>query len=164
MFEQIITIVKSFHIIKVTPLQIDEAVNSKTMNLNRLEAITTAKIINELKPDETYVDCPSTNINAYKEYLESFLTHNSKIIAEHKADLIYPVVSAASILAKVTRDREIESLKRKHNVEFGSGYPSDPSTVKFLKENYKKYDFFRKSWASYKNVAGQSKQSSLSKF
>ncbi len=164
MFEQIKEIVKDYKIIIVSSKQIDESLTSKTLNLNQLEGVTSAKIINELKPDIAYLDCPSNNIPSFTEYVISFLTHKTKIVAEHKADLTYPVVSAASILAKVTRDREIEKLKRKHNVEFGSGYPSDPTTVKFLKENYNKYDFFRKSWISWKRVAEGKKQSSLGNF
>ena len=164
MFEQIKEIVKDYKIKIVSPEQIDSALNSKALNLNKLEGFTAAKIIDELSPNIAYLDCPSNNISAFTEFMNNAVTVDVKIIAEHKADLNYPIVSAASILAKVTRDREIEKLKQKYNIDFGSGYPSDPKTVKFLKENYDKYNFFRKSWASWKRVAEGKKQSSLTKF
>jgi ribonuclease HII len=90
-----------------------------------------------------------------------------EIICEHKADLNHLVVGAASILAKVTRDREIEKLKKSIGINFGSGYPSDPLTQDFLRKNYSKYpDIFRKEWASYKEAANISikKQKSLSDY
>jgi ribonuclease HII len=117
-------------------------------------------------PDKAVLDCPSPNIRAYKEYVKKQLDDKKiKIIAEHKADVKYPVVSAASILAKVTRDREIEKLKKKIGMNFGSGYPSDAITKGFLKKHYKDFpDIFRKTWASYKKVAGDKKQKNLGEF
>ncbi|WP_457753524.1 ribonuclease HII, partial [Thermococcus sp.] len=78
-----------------------------------------------------------------------------KIIAEHKADAKYLPVSAASILAKVTRDKAIEKLKKQYG-EIGSGYPSDPRTRKFLEEYYKEHGEFppivRKSWKTLRKI------------
>lgn len=163
MFEKIKNIVDKYEIIIVTPKQIDYALNSPELNLNKLETITISKIMNLLKADKVFIDCPSSNSVSFVQYLKTFLEYEPEIIAEHKADLNYEVVSAASILAKVTRDNEIEKLKKQYNVNFGSGYPSDPLTIKFLKENYNKYDFFRKSWSSWKKIS-ESKQSSLGDF
>ena len=64
LFEPIKQIVKAYKLIIVEPAEIDEAVNSKTTNLNNLEAIKTALILNELKADKAIVDCPSNNIPA----------------------------------------------------------------------------------------------------
>ncbi len=155
LFEPIKNIVKAYKLIIVEPAEIDEAVNSKTTNLNNLEAIKTALIINELKPDVAIVDCPSNNIPAYTEYLQHLLTIKTELILEHNAEK-HLQVAAASILAKVTRDRIIEDLKKKYG-NCGSGYPSDPKTQDFLKKNAKKYpELFRKSWATYKNLAQKS--------
>jgi ribonuclease HII len=151
---------------KIVIIDTEAIDNSVALNrLNYLEADRSADMIRALKPDIAYIDCPSTNIAAYKKYLESKVNDKTiKIVAEHKADSKYVVVSAASILAKVTRDREIEKLKRIHKVNFGSGYPSDPLTQDFLKKNYKRFDFFRKSWQSYKDVAQKEKQRGLGDF
>ena len=161
MYKEIKKVILKEKTIIVDNHEIDDALNSDELNLNKLEAVKTAIIINHLKPDKVTVDCPSTNIKSYVDYLKTFLRYNPKIKAEHKADYKYVEVSGASILAKVIRDREIEKLKKKYKVDFGSGYPSDPKTQEFLKKNYKKYDFFRKTWASYKRLIEKKKQKSL---
>ncbi len=165
--ERIFTELKKFckyEIIPLTPEEIDAAVDSEGLtNLNWLEADTAARLMNHLKPDKTYVDCPSPNMKAYTTYLVGKLDYKPQLVVEHKADYKYLVVGAASILAKVTRDRAIEDLKKKHKIDFGSGYPSDPVTAEFIKENWNKYDFFRKSWGPYK-AAAAGKQKKLGEY
>ncbi len=162
MFDKIKDIVEKYEIIIVDPKEIDDAVNRKdNLNLNWLEAIKSAEIINKLKPDKAIVDCPSTAVEKYAAYLQQKLKVKTKLIAEHKADVTYPIVSAASILAKVTRDDKIQELKKKYKVEFGSGYMSDSMTQAFLSRYWDKYDFFRKSWESYKTAAKASSQRKL---
>ena len=88
-----------------------------------------------------------------------------EIVAENYADKNYPVVSAASILAKVTRDAEIKKLHKKYGF-FGSGYPGDERTIKFLekldKEEYSK--IVRLKWATSKNILENKKQKKLGEF
>ncbi|MBN2421269.1 ribonuclease HII [Candidatus Woesearchaeota archaeon] len=162
MFERIVKVVEKYEIVIIQPEEIDDAVEGKGgLNLNWLEAIKSAQIINKLKPNVAILDCPSTNIKAYSDYVAKHVDGCVKIIAEHKADQIYPIVSAASILAKVTRDEEIQKLKKQYKVEFGSGYPSDPLTQIFIKKFHDKFPFFRKSWESYKNIAKGKSQTKL---
>ena len=163
--KQIKKVVKDYKIIKVSPKEIDDAVESKILNLNWLEAIKCAEIINSLKPNTVFLDCPSNNINAFSDYLKNYL-ENKKIslTCSHKADQKYIIVSAASIIAKTTRDSEIEKIKEKIGIDFNSGYPSDKKTQEFLKKYHNKFpDIFRKSWASYKNIK-KAKQKSLIEF
>ncbi len=77
-----------------------------------------------------YVD--AFDVNA--ERLETRLSRESghEVHAMHRADSIYAVVSAASIIAKVTRDRLVREIAMEFG-DFGSGYPSDPRTIEFLK-------------------------------
>ena len=165
LFEQVKSIVESYEIIIVPPQEIDDALNSESLNLNWLEAIKTAMIINKLNAKKAYIDSPSTNLKAYADYMRIYVKDKDvNLICEHKADVKYVVVSAASILAKVTRDREIEKLKEKYG-DLGSGYPSDPVTKEFLKNNWNKHpEIFRKTWSSYKVYSGKEKNSSLSSF
>ncbi len=159
--------ISEYKIITIDPYEIDDAVDgNNSLNLNWLEAGKSAEIINELKPEVVYLDCPSTNINAYANYVKKLLEDNEiKIISEHKADLRYPVVSAASILAKVTRDREIKKIEKTIKKKTGSGYPSDPLTQEFLKNNYdKNQEIIRKSWASYKDIVKKKGQKKLGEF
>ena len=164
LFEKIKDAVRGFEIISTYPEEIDKAVNGHDgLNLNWLEARKSAEIINKLKPDKIIIDTPSNNIQAYKRFLLKLLK-NKKIetVFEHKADFKYPVVAAASILAKVTRDREIEEIKKRIKHDFGSGYMADPKTVEFLEKNYEKHkDLFRKSWLPYKDTMNKKFQKHL---
>lgn len=78
-----------------------------------------------------------------------------KIISKHKADDLYPIVSASSIIAKDMRDRLIEDLKKKYG-DFGSGYTSDVRSTTFLREwirkNKKAPPIARESWETTKKI------------
>lgn len=71
-----------------------------------------------------------------KDYKDAY-PHVKFVVAE-KADSKYPVVGAASICAKVTRDQEIKNNKMVEPLILssvtGSGYPSDPATKKWLQD------------------------------
>ncbi|HIG98598.1 TPA: ribonuclease HII [Candidatus Woesearchaeota archaeon] len=167
LFGKIIDIVESYKIIPVTPAEIDAAVQSTDgMNLNWLEAHKAADIVNFLKPEKAIVDCPSPNIKAYRQYLLR-LVDNKKmdVIVEHKADVNWPAVSAASILAKVTRDAEVEKIRQAVGDDFGSGYMHDPKTVEFFKKGFEAYPgIFRKSWAPYRKLASDRLQRRIGEF
>ena len=143
-----------FRVEIINPGEIDRFVESKTSTLNVLEAILSAKIIRELRPDVAIVDCPSVNIKKYEGEVSRRLSNHNKndisLMIEHKADFNHIEVAAASIIAKVTRDREIEEIKKTFDIEFGSGYPADDRTVQFLKKSQGNYPIFRKSWATWK--------------
>jgi len=163
LFNKIIALV-DYEISILSPSIIDSALKDSSMNLNKLEALTSAKIINKLKPDSVIVDCPAKDTAGYASLIVEHLDKKIKVIAEHKADVNYPIVSAASILAKVTRDEEIEKLHKEFNVDFGSGYPSDEKTQEFVNKHYQDYNFFRKTWQTYKNVVDGKKQKKLFDF
>lgn len=135
----------------LSPEEIDKVVEThgRLRRLNRLEAHTMAKVIERLRPDIAYVDASDVLADRFKEHIAEKLTFEVKIISEHKADLNYPVVSAASIIAKVERDRAVHELSEKYG-ELGSGYVTDPETVAFLKRWLATHDsypwFVRKSW------------------
>lgn len=165
MFDKILKIAKSHKIIMLNPSDVDFAVESENSNLNWLEAQTTAKILNELNPDKAIIDCPSTNIPAYTNYLQKMLKVKTELSCAHHADVNFPIVSASSIIAKVTRDIEVEKIKKKYNVDFGSGYMADPKTKNFLDKNWNKHpELFRHSWAPYKKLVQSINQMNLEKF
>ncbi|HJX05848.1 MAG TPA: ribonuclease HII [Candidatus Nanoarchaeia archaeon] len=154
----------TFEMVKILPEEIDAAVLSEDTNLNWLEADHSAILINKLRPEKVILDCPSTNIEAYKDYILKKLDYKPKLVVEHKADVKYTIVGAASILAKVSRDNEIKKLKAKYNVDFGSGYPSDPVTMEFTRENFGKYPFFRQSWDTWTKAKKHGPQRKLGEF
>ena len=148
---------KGHHVVTLSAKEIDTALLSGT-NLNTLEAQAMAKIINKLaKPGlKVVVDCPSVNTVAWRKVLLSFIKEPDQldVKCEHKADVNYVSASAASILAKVKREEEVNILKEKYG-KIGSGYPSDPETKEFLKshgEELKDSGIFRKTWATWKSI------------
>jgi ribonuclease HII len=165
LMEKIKGIVKKFEIVVLEPKDIDSALADPGTNLNWLEADTTAELINKLQPEKAIVDCPSPNIEEYTDYIRKKLNVDCKLVLEHKADMNHLVVGAASIIAKVTRDKAIEEIKKKVGQDIGSGYPADPVTKQFLADNYNKYPgIFRKSWQTYKDAVAKKQQTGLDEF
>ena len=160
LYPVIIQLTEKYHTIKIMPSQIDIVVESarRLHKLNRLEAQTMAQIIEELKPDQAYVDAADTVEQRFGNHIRERLKTKTRIISRHKADRIYPIVSAASIIAKVERDREIENLRHEYG-NFGSGYLTDEKTMIFLKQLLERHgdypDFVRKSWKPAKRVKSE---------
>ena len=153
LFDKIKTVAKNYRIISISPREIDAIITRPGMNLNWLEASKSAQIINALKPDQAIIDCPSPNTKAYRARIEGALKAKTALVVENKADFKYPVVAAASILAKVSRDLAIARLRRRYG-NLGSGYPSDPVTKAFMAANWERYpELFRHSWACYARLA-----------
>ncbi len=146
-----------FHIVEFEPERIDDVVNRgrRLHRLNWLEAYGMAEVIINLKPDIAIVDASDVIAERFKDQILGMVPFNVKVISEHKADRKYPVVSAASIIAKVERDRRIAELRRRYG-ELGSGYASDRRTMKFLErwviENKALPDFVRRSWKPAKKM------------
>jgi len=166
LYPKLLSVLKYYHIFIIQPDEIDKAVKGADgLNLNKLEAHKQAEILNEFSPDQAIIDCPSNNINSYRIYLKKLLNNKQvDLILEHKAER-YPLVAAASIIAKVTGDREIEITKKELGIDFGSGYMSDPKTVEFLQKNFEKYpELFRKSWFPYQDLVNKKFQKSLTDF
>lgn len=158
---------KDFKLAVISAKEIDSR-NAVGTNLNQLEALKIAELLDDLHPDVTYVDSP-TSPKAMKfaeMILKNALHKDLKIIAEHKADVKYPVVSAASILAKVDRDDEIEIIKKEIGLDFGSGYPADPVTIKFVKAHWENSlsQYIRKSWGTIKTLEKAKWQKTLAEF
>lgn len=131
--------------------------------MNDIMVVAFSKVLANLHPETAYVDAADVNekrfgVRLLDEYRKSYPDKAGKlsVISKHQADAIYPVVSAASIVAKVRRDELIEELKKKHGIDFGSGYPSDPKTKQFLGDWFKEHgefpDFVRHSWKTAENI------------
>ncbi len=132
----------------------------KVMTLNEIEVNAFTRIIKKMKPETCYVDSADVNEDRFGDDILSGLSFKPIIISKHKADEKYPVVSAASILAKTKRDEEVQKiaqhLENKLNLPLGSGYPADPITQKFLKTWFLRYGKLpphtRHSWKTSQNL------------
>ncbi|MFX0067919.1 MAG: ribonuclease HII [Candidatus Hodarchaeota archaeon] len=160
----IVEILDDHILLEISPKEIDDSVEKNELNL--LEARKMAELIEKLRPDIAYVDSPQKSTERYTKKIREGLSFEPKIIAENYAEIKYPIVAAASILAKVKRDRIIERLRQKYG-DFGSGYPADGRTKEFLVQWYKRHKSFpeevRRSWKTIKNIVRgkDSKQKTL---
>lgn len=147
-------------IVEVQPKKIDEVVlhGERLRKLNFLEAKLMAQVITQLAPNEAYVDASDVDEERYGKTILEFLPTELKairVISEHHADRTYPVVSAASIIAKVRRDEVAEALRHEYG-DFGSGYITDPKTMAFLRQWRKTHAEYppivRLSWKTIKEI------------
>lgn len=126
----------------------------KRTTLNEIEVTEFVSIAKTLNPQEIYLDAADVIAERFGTKVGKLSGIDAKgaiIVSEHKADSKYPIVSAASIIAKVERDHSIENFHKKYG-DFGSGYPNDPKTVKFVRNLIRHGEklplIIRKSWKS----------------
>ena len=153
LYKEILKIVDDYHVIRIPPRTIDKYVFQH--NLNHLEARKMAQVISHLNPDLSYVDSCDVNASRFGREISN-LSNNANVKSYHYADSRFLVVSAASIIAKVSRDRSISRLNK--DTYFGSGYPSDKKSVNFVKKlaSSKKSlpPSIRKSWKPVQKILG----------
>lgn len=143
----------------------DSMLRKSGENLNQLSYNTVFSLIksavSQLNVRKIFVDTVGKPQFFQKLLEEEFALYPQlDFTASEKADAKFPVVSAASIVAKVNRDFCVENWQFKENAQisrnFGSGYPSDPNTVKWLEENCDEIfgygDFARYSWKTIQNL------------
>lgn len=154
----IVDLCRGVAVLPILPREIDRYVihGKKLRKLNYLEAIYMAKAVDKLSPQVVYADASDTVATRFSEDISRNLTVRARVIAEHHADSNYPVVSAASIIAKVERDRAVQKLRERFG-DFGSGYPSDSRTIEFLKRWVEREGFIpkfcRSSWKTWFRIA-----------
>jgi len=145
-----------FNYAQLTPHLIDDNF-SKGGNLNELEQRAIAELLEKLKPDIIYLDALTSKPKEFEKSIRNRLSFTpEEIISENGADETYAMVGAASILAKELREQELLEIKANLAVDVGSGYPSDPKTQEYIKENWDNEDvnfIFRKSWNTYKKYS-----------
>ncbi len=155
------------HALRVVPAEDIDTMRAE-MSLNELEASLFASVISELRPDTAYVDAVDVDPLDFKRAIEREVSIPVEIVAEHDADERYPVVSAASILAKVRRDREMRDIEKALGERIGSGYPSDPVTLAFLEKWIREKGSLpphtRASWDTARRLLGESRTRKLDEF
>ncbi len=143
-----------YYILEVSPFQIDEL--RKVMTMNEIMVVCYVKVLEELKPEHAFVDAADVISSRFGENIKKKYAGKIDITSEHDADKKYPVVSSASILAKVQRDALVKQIERTIGVEIGSGYPADPKTIRFLEDWIQEKGslphFARSSWETAKRM------------
>jgi ribonuclease HII len=151
LFKKIIDNIKGYHIEVIDAEVIDR--KRKYETLNDIEAEAMINIIEKLRPNIVQIGSPQNNAKSFIEKITRKVK-NIEIISVYHAEDVFPTVAAASILAKVTRDRIIEKLKKDFG-DFGSGYPSDKKTINFIMNSIKNGqipNIIRKSWKTFSNL------------
>ena len=164
LYDKIIELVDNYCILEVSPNEIDQC-NKDGTNLNQLEAIKIAHILTELKPNKAILDSPEPTAEKFGIMVNALLNgEDINIISEHKADVTFPICSAASILAKVTRDNTIKCIAKEIGHDIGSGYPADPKCKEFLEKHYsddKHINHIRTCWSTYQKLKKKKSQANL---
>jgi ribonuclease HII len=143
------------YILEVYPQVIDEL--RQIMTMNDIMVRSFAQVLQRLSAAERAVlDAADVNEARFADRVRKLSGTTMSVLAEHKADQNHPVVSAASILAKVHRDRSIRELEQSMNCIIGSGYPSDPQTIEFLgrwvKEHRDLPPCTRRTWTTAQRI------------
>jgi ribonuclease HII len=150
-------------VLQISPGEID----ARGMTMNALMARSHARVISALHPAIAVVDACDVVASRYGAMVSGHLDNPCRIVSRHHADRHHPAVSAASIVAKVERDHAIGVLKVEYG-EIGSGYPSDPGTIRFLEGYIRQHGhpppMARRSWETIRTLVTQAEQSSLLDF
>ena len=145
----------------VEPRIIDDYVYMNALNMLEVEIAT--KLINRalsrVSLKVVYIDSPDPRPERFRDIIKRGVMGDVEVIAMNNADKLVPVVSAASIVAKVIRDSIIEGLHREYG-DFGSGYPSDPRTIAFLRDWVRRHGdlppIVRRSWSTVRKLLSNS--------
>ncbi len=143
-----------------------EEIDARENSLNELEAELFAELLDRIAPTDAFLDACDTNEARFARTVGSKLRCHPRLVAKHKADDIYPVVSAASIIAKTVRDEEMERICSSLGIVGMSGYCGDKRTNDFvegyLKEHGSLPPHTRRSWKNIRKLSSDSKVSKLS--
>jgi ribonuclease HII len=136
--------------------------------LNRLEARHFAAIVRRARAEEVYLDACDVDARRFGEEVGRLAGTADGIRSTHEADRRFAIVGAASIVAKVTRDRAVRRLARRLGARIGSGYPSDPVTVAFVRAaiagGLRAAPWLRASWATTRRLMAEARVVPLERF
>jgi ribonuclease HII len=150
-------------VVFVSASEIDDL--RKHMSLNDIEMEMFVRACSKVPVSAVYADCPDVNEEGFSREMKRMMS-GPEIIARHKADDIFPIVSAASVIAKVTRDRMVDDIRKEFGADIGSGYPSDRFTMafieKWIKDNGTPPPHTRCSWEPVRQMMTLSKNTKIS--
>lgn len=143
---------------------LDEMMSRDT--LNDIEVKAFAAVISALGAEVVFADACDVDPKRFSRNICGHLGHRPRMVCEHKADERYPVVSAASIIAKTVRDRRIHEIEADFGEPIGSGYAHDEVSVAFLEKWIREKGdvppHTRRSWETARRRLSASKNAKLS--
>lgn len=152
--------------VHVTAKQIDES--EKNMTELGTDAFISALNMVIEEGNGGAIDTAHSNPDEFKRTVESQLNKSVHLKCEHGADEKFPMVGAASIIAKVERDKRMAEINDEFEMPVGSGYPSDSTTITFLENYIRNHNelpqYTRKSWSTAENIIEEYNQQSLDDF
>ncbi len=152
-----------YHVVLRTPQEID----ARSGTMNEFTVQCHAEVLRSLAPDKVILDACDVNAERFGVNVLAASGIGCAVLSTHKADTTYTVVGAASIVAKVTRDRIIDTLQEEFG-DIGCGYPSDEVTIEFLKTYISTYgdapSCARRTWQTTIALLNASRQKSLDSF
>lgn len=155
--------IATVEVVVITASEIDEFMQHDT--LNALEVERFASLIERLRPDRAFVDAADVVEERFGRNILERITCRPEMVCNHHADVRYPIVSAASIVAKVLRDRAMDEIQEAMGRPVGSGYAHDEVTIGFirewLKDNGTLPPHVRRSWKTAKDLYSLSKVTKL---
>jgi len=158
--------VSTYEVVVIPAERID--IMRSEMSLNDFEAKLFAEVIDKLRPETAYVDAADVDEIEFKRCVRKELAFDVEIVSQHNADELFPVVSAASILAKVCRDREMRTIEDEIGLHIGSGYASDADTIAFLETWIRTHGSLpphtRASWDTARRLLAESRNHKLDDF
>jgi ribonuclease HII len=151
-----------------------ERIDAPDTDMNSLGVAAQAEAVAGLAEpaDHLIADAADTDAGRFGSRLSDTINAEGgpklDVTAEHGADESHPIVSAASVVAKVERDRRMTSIGAEYDGDVGSGYPGDPTTRTFLENYVDEHGELpacaRESWATCEDVLAAATQSALGEF
>ncbi len=130
------------------------------INLDRIEAMRMADIVKAIDADVFYIDSLRADSSKFKKMILEHLPAEKKkanLVVENHMDESVTVVGAASIMAKVERDKAVDDIKKLVGFDVGVGYSHDQRTIKFLEkilqENDEPPEYLRTHWDTVETTA-----------
>jgi len=146
-----------------------ERIDDPETDMNTLTVVAHAEALGAVARDglATYLDAGDTNAVRFERRVADRVEADLDLRAEHGADESYPIVGAASIVAKVARDAHVAELATEYG-DVGSGYPGDGTTREFLEDYVDEQGRLpacaRETWQTSRDVRRQADQAALVDF
>jgi len=137
--------------------------HAQGMTLIDMEIWAIVQLLNQLqnKPHQVFLDSCDVNHQRFGRAVSDQLIFETEVHSAHKADSLFKVVSAASIVAKTFRENNVQDLHDKYGDHIGSGYPCDKKSIAWLSEYYASHHVFppetRLFWKTIESIKRSNK-------